>query len=71
MSANRIIRRKIVEIATELNTEAMRKNIGYEDKTQVETLVKFYNQKFITWCRQNIKLKPNEKAFINYINLCR
>lgn len=71
MSANRTITRKIVELASDLNKEAERKGIGHEDKAQVETLMKFYNQKFISWCRQNIRLKPNEKAFLTYINLCR
>lgn len=71
MSAKRTIRRKIVEIASELNKEAMNKGINPDDKEQIESLVKIYNRKFITWCRDNIRLKPNENAFLTYINLCR
>jgi len=71
MNAKRTIGRKIVEMATELNKEAMRKGINPEDKEQIDTLVKTYNRKFINWCRNNIRLKPNEGAFLTYINLCR
>jgi hypothetical protein len=74
MNEKRVIRRKIEQLASEMNREANMKNIDNNDVVQVDRLVRFYDHKFVAWCRsqrKHFKLAPNEKAFLLYINLCR
>jgi hypothetical protein len=74
MNEKRVIRRKIEQLASEMNREANMKNIDNNDKKKVNDLVNCYHHKFVSWCRsqrKHFKLAPNEKAFLLYINLCR
>jgi len=74
MNEKRVIRRKIEQLAEELNREAISKNIDQNDKPEVDKLVKAYDNKFVAWCKSqkgHFKLAPNPKAFLIYINLCR
>lgn len=74
MNEKRVIRRKIEQLAEELNREAISKNIDQNNKPEIDKLVNTYHYKFVAWCKSQRKhfiLAPNESAFLLYINLCR
>jgi hypothetical protein len=65
MSAKRIIKRKIQLLAEDCH----KKIIG--NNPERDQIIKQYNAKYQDWCLKNTRLKPNEDAFIQYINLCK